>query len=113
MHELAITENALRIALTEAERHGAQRIAVIRLKVGSMTHVNPESVAFYLELLAKGTPAEGVRLETDYVPLRARCRSCAEEFDVVESRFGCPRCGETRTEVISGRELYVDSIEIE
>ena len=108
-----MTENTLQIVLAEAQKHGAQKVAVIRLKVGAMTHVNPESVAFYLEILAKGTPAEGVRLEADLIPLRARCRACAEEFGVVESQFACPHCGETGTEIVSGRELYVDSIEVE
>ncbi|MHB1414909.1 MAG: hydrogenase maturation nickel metallochaperone HypA [Chloroflexota bacterium] len=113
MHELSITENILSLAMGEAQKHEAQRIAVIRLKIGEMTQVDPSCVEFYLEVLAKGTIAEGVKLETDLVPLRAACRSCGAEFGVREFAFACPTCGGTDTEIASGREMYIDSIEIE
>jgi hydrogenase nickel incorporation protein HypA/HybF len=113
MHELTITESILKIVVSEAEKHRATRVALIRLKVGEMTHVDPSSVEFYLEIMGKGTIAEGARVEADLVPLRAICRHCSDEFAVIESRFTCPSCGSGQTDVVAGRELYVDSIEIE
>jgi hydrogenase nickel incorporation protein HypA/HybF len=113
MHELSITESVLRLTMAEAEKHGASRISLIRLKVGAMTHVEPASVEFYLEILARGTIADGVRLEIEQVPLRASCRDCGSEFGPAEFNFACPGCGGTQTEFFSGRELYVDSIEVE
>lgn len=113
MHELAITENVLEMAIGEAKRHGAKKVALIRLRVGEMTQVDPTCVEFYLGLIAKGTIAEGVKLEAERVPLLARCRACGSEFAVAAYDFACPRCGHKDTEIISGRELYVDSIEIE
>lgn len=113
MHELSITESILRLTLGEAEKHGARRLALIRLKVGEMTHVEPASVEFYLGILTKGTIAEGVRMEVERVPLRASCRDCGAEFGPKEYDFACPACGGVQTDVVSGRELYVDSIEVE
>ncbi|MHB1006106.1 MAG: hydrogenase maturation nickel metallochaperone HypA [Chloroflexota bacterium] len=113
MHELSITESVLRLAMDEATKHGASRVTLIRLKVGEMTQVEPDSVQFYLDVLAKGTIAEGVKLAVDRVPLRARCATCGDEFGVSQFAFACPGCGGTRTEIVSGRELFVDSIEVE
>jgi len=62
MHEPAITRNILDIALNEAEKYGAKRIVAIHLRVGPLTQVVPKCVKFYLEFLAKGTIAEGVKL---------------------------------------------------
>lgn len=112
MHELAITRNILDIALKEAERHGAERIVTIRLKVGKLTQVVPDCVEFYLESLAKGTIAEGARLEATIVPLTAHCEKCDFTFPVEDFCFVCPRCGRAAS-VASGRELYIDSLEVE
>ena len=43
----------------------------------------------------------------------AHCPDCDENFDVVEYDLTCPKCGKAETELISGREFLVESIEIE
>jgi len=112
MHELAITREILNIALDEARKHGAKRITAIHLKVGALTQVVPECVEFYLEILAKGTIAEGAKLETTIVPLTAHCEKCDLTFPVEDYCFLCPRCGGAAS-VASGRELYIESLEVE
>lgn len=113
MHELSITESLLSIALAEAQKHGATRITTIRIVVGDLSQVEPLSVQFYLDILGKGTVAEGARLESTRVPLRAACQTCGEQFAVAEYQFACPKCGAGDTTVVSGREMYLDSIEVE
>ena len=41
MHELAITEGIIAAAVPEAQKHGAQRILEIRLKIGELSGVLP------------------------------------------------------------------------
>ncbi|MCL4466983.1 MAG: hydrogenase maturation nickel metallochaperone HypA [Chloroflexi bacterium] len=113
MHELSITESLLKIALAAGEKGGAVRITSIRIVVGDLTQVDPESVQFYLDVLAKGTIAEGALLAAERRPLRAACRDCGREFGVAEFQFVCPHCNSGDTAIVSGRELYIDSIEVE
>jgi hydrogenase nickel incorporation protein HypA/HybF len=113
MHELSITESLLKIVVAAAEERRATRITAIRIVVGDLAQVDPESVQFYLDVLAKDTIAAGVRLAVERRPLRANCRACGREFKVEEAHFACPNCGCGDTEIVSGRELYVDSIEVE
>jgi len=112
MHELAITQSILQIATDEARRVGASRIRVIRLRLGALTDIVPESVQFYLDALTRGTPSEGVRLETIPVPVGATCGGCGHSFIVQEYDLTCPRCGGTG-KITQGRELQVDSLEVE
>ncbi len=112
MHELAITQSILKIATEEARRHNATRISAIRLKVGALTDIVPESVQFYLDAITPGTVAEGVRLETIPVPVGATCTRCETSFVVEEYRLECPRCGEMGR-ITQGRELSVESIEVD
>jgi hydrogenase nickel incorporation protein HypA/HybF len=112
MHEMSITQSLLGIALAEATRAGAQRIKTIRLKVGAITGVVPDSVAFYLELLARGTMAEGVCLEATIMPATGYCPACKASFPADDLIFVCPQC-QGPAQVSGGRELLMESLEVE
>jgi hydrogenase nickel incorporation protein HypA/HybF len=112
MHELSITQNILEMAIAEAEKHNARQISKIKLKLGQLTQVVPDCVQFYLDLLGKETIAEGVKLEVDIVPLVIECKGCGTTRQLKSYDFVCQDCGQP-TDVVSGRELYIDSIEIE
>lgn len=111
MHELSITESILEIAIDEARRAGASRIEKIRLKVGALTEVVPDSIQFYLDAVAPGTIAEGVRLETIAVPTGATCTRCSHFFVVAENALQCPACG-GMGRITQGRELFIESLEV-
>ena len=113
MHEMAITESMLNIALEHAERAEAQRITYINLVVGQISGVVDESVQFYFDLLSKDTIAEGARLVMEKISARFRCTSCGQEFPLQDRSWICPVCQGLGGEVISGREFYMESIEVE
>src|SRR5512146_3265912 len=113
MHELGITQNVLQIAVSEAELHSAKRIKSIRLIVGELSNVDPESISFYFEVLSRSTMAEGANLEFDYVKALARCNGCGTSWPPIDSSFYCPSCGISGAEVFQGNELRVDSLEVE
>jgi hydrogenase nickel incorporation protein HypA/HybF len=72
-----------------------------------------ESIQFYFDLLSKGTEAEKASLAIVRIPSRVRCRDCKKEFQPEEGDWTCPFCGGLIEEVLGGRELYVESIEVE
>jgi hydrogenase nickel incorporation protein HypA/HybF len=113
MHELAITQSMLDLALEHAERAGARRITRINLIVGELSGIVDESVQFYFDLIGKGTMAEGAQLAFERLPARFRCRSCGHEFPLQDSNWACPVCQALGGELITGREFYMESIEVE
>lgn len=112
MHEMAITQSILDISLAEAAKAHAGRVTVIRIKVGALTGIVPDSVAFYLEMLAKDTPAEGAKLLAEIVPVTAHCPACDLTFSVEDLIFLCPTCGGP-AQLVTGRELAVESLEVD
>ncbi len=113
MHELTITQNILEIALEHAEKAGATQIGRINLVIGEMTGVAEECVRFYIDILSRGTAAEAAELAVRRVPIMARCRNCAEPFEVRDLRWACPRCQSTGSDIVGGKELFVESIEVD
>ena len=113
MHELAITQNIFNLVLEEARKAGAEKVEGINLVIGEMTGVVSTCVQFYFDFLSKGTPAEGATLFFTMVPTTARCRHCGKVFELGEFDWACPGCGGSDMEITGGKELRVESIEVE
>ncbi len=114
MHELAVTQGILSVALEAANRAGARRIDAIDLVIGDLTSIVDDSVQFYFDILARGTPAEGAALRFRRVPAEGHCFACRAQFTVGAAlAAACPACGSGQLLVTGGREFYVESIEVD
>ncbi len=113
MHELAITKSMLDLVLEQAEGAGARKVGKINLVIGGMTGVVDECVQFHFGFLSKGTIAERACLSFKMVPTTARCRDCDRLFELKEFDWSCHNCGGNSVEIVAGKELYVESIEVE
>ena len=103
----------LSVALEHASKASANRITAINLVIGEMSGFVDDSVQFYFDIVSKDTPAQGASLRFERIPARFRCRACDETFPAGDRQWVCPQCGEWTVEIISGREFYVDSIEVD
>ncbi|MDR3562286.1 MAG: hydrogenase maturation nickel metallochaperone HypA [Negativicutes bacterium] len=113
MHEMAIAQGILEIVLDNVAQYGAKSVASIKLLVGEMTGVEPEALKFCFSSLAEGTVAASAELEIEVMPLVGRCRDCGGEFRIERYRFLCPVCGSAGVEILSGRELRVEHLEVD
>jgi len=113
MHELSIVESLLSVALENAEKAEATRVLKIYLVVGDLSGVVDDSVSFYFSFLSEKTVAAGAQIVFTHTPARLRCRACNEVFTPENLDFHCPTCKEQQVDVIGGRELYVDKLEVE
>ena len=118
MHELSLVTSIVETvtetlaALPDSSR-GA-RVLEVRLRVGALASVIPESLEFCWGIVSEGTPLEGSQLVVNVLPVVVHCAPCGidSELEGVQS-FRCPRCGEPCAEIRQGRELEIDSIEID
>jgi hydrogenase nickel incorporation protein HypA/HybF len=113
VHELAITQNILDIVLNEAKTAQADKITRINLVIGELSGIVSDSVLFYFDFLKKGNAAEEATIDFRLVPVELRCRDCLTNFNPKEdTSWACPNCQGTNFDLISGRECYVESIEV-
>lgn len=113
MHEVSVCESILDILKAEAAKNKASRIKEVTLKVGEMAGVVEGALRFAFEIVSKGTVAEGAKLTIIDVPLMAKCRACGKEFHIVGYAFSCKHCDSPEIEVVSGRELLIEEIDLE
>jgi hydrogenase nickel incorporation protein HypA/HybF len=70
-------------------------------------------VQFYFTLVSKETMARDAKLVFKKVPVRFRCRNCGEEFAFQGEDWSCPACQSPGPEILTGREFFMESIEVE
>lgn len=111
MHELAVTEGLLGVAVGAC---AGRRILAIDLAIGALSSIVDDSVQFYFDALSRGTLAEGATLRFRRVPATALCLACGAAATAQPPLpEACPACGSGRLRVSGGQEFQVESIEVE
>lgn len=111
VHELSIAQSLLDIIVDESQRHRLGRVSKVKLQVGELSAVVPDSLRFCFDLVSRDTVASGALIEIETIGITARCDKCDLSFEVKDRVFECPKCGEPVFQMLSGRELHVMSIE--
>ena len=112
MHEQSIVASLLSMAVEDAKKDNARRIISIKLVVGELTGVEKDAVSFYFGFMARNTIASGASLEFNYTKAQLRCRECDILFPRDTLEFICPECNGKAIEIVGGRELYIESMEV-
>mgnify|MGYP001016189954 CR=1 FL=1 len=112
MHELAVTEDILRVACEEAEKNNATKVTDIHLTIGKLSSIVDDSVQFYWDTISQGTLCEGATLHFNRPPAILQCRQCGAGYELEDILSPCPDCGSLDLQVVSGEEMQIDEIEI-
>ena len=113
MHELAVTESLLEIALRYAREKNASRITGLYLVIGKWSSIVDDSVQFYWDIISDGTIAKGATLHFQRVPVVLTCQDCGKEYEPTGEEFACPQCGGTHAKVKTGDEFNLEAIDVE
>jgi hydrogenase nickel incorporation protein HypA/HybF len=111
VHELALCGS---IADIVERRAPEGRVETIRLRIGQLRQVVPETLEYCWRVVTDATQLEGSVLEIERVAARLRCTACAGERDMGdEPQFGCPACGDpAASTVVAGEEFMITSMDV-
>jgi hydrogenase nickel incorporation protein HypA/HybF len=113
MHELSIVASIVDTVTESAAAYEGARVLEVRLRVGALASVVVDSLEFCWGIATERTPLEGAKLVVKTLPVVMRCATCGDvELEGVQS-FRCPTCGELCGDLRQGRELEIESIEID
>ncbi|MEZ0352371.1 hydrogenase maturation nickel metallochaperone HypA [Mycobacterium sp. pR1184] len=112
MHELSLC----RAIAGVVKPHAAGRhVDIVRVQVGALRQVVPDSLEFCWSLVCQHLDDNMVdaELELDLVPAEVLCHTCTQQSRI-QSRFSvcCPSCASTDVDVLSGNEFLVTSVEL-
>ncbi|MGN0301348.1 MAG: hydrogenase maturation nickel metallochaperone HypA [Anaerotardibacter sp.] len=113
MHEVGIMTGVLEAVNKAACDAGALKVLKVSLSVGVMTEAIEDSLQFAFGILTENTICEGAELEIKMVQPKSLCTECGLEYSHDRFHVGCPECGSHLTVIIEGKELQIDSIEVD
>lgn len=111
MHEVSIIQNVINIVCEKAFENSLVKINKVSLKIGEFSGVYEDSLRFAFEAASKETIAEGAELVIERVAAAAKCGLCNISFKIDHFNKLCPECKSFCENIISGYELYIDTIE--
>jgi len=113
VHELAVCQGLMTQVEQIARREHAARVTRILLRIGPLSGVEPQLLSDAFPIAAAGSVAADAELAIEPQPIRVRCLTCGEESAASTNRLVCGACGDYRTQLLSGDELLLASLELE
>lgn len=114
MHELSVAMSIVEMAADESNRRGGLRVTVVRLRLGALAGIVKNALLSCYELACEQTPLTGSKLEIEDIPGVVFCTACNARRPVQNVEwFRCSTCGSLASEIVSGKELEVVSLEVE
>jgi hydrogenase nickel incorporation protein HypA/HybF len=115
MHELAVTKSILKLALDHAAQNGGREILSIHLAIGEMRNLEEDWIQRYFDYISKGTIAEKAVIKVRKIPSAFLCKKCGQQFIVnlkEDKKMLCSNCGSFEYDLVTGRELIVEQLEV-
>jgi hydrogenase nickel incorporation protein HypA/HybF len=114
MHELSVVSSIVESVTESLKAYPKARVIAVRLRVGALASVVQDSLEFCYGIVTEGTRLAGSRLEVETQPVVIHCAPCGKDVEIegVHS-LRCPLCGEPSYDMRKGRELEIDSVEID
>ena len=113
LHEFSIAQTIVQAVLAELKKVRPARLVRARIVAGHLHQLVNANLTFAYKVLTKETPAAGSVLSIRRVPIMAECRQCHWRGKIRGALFACGRCQAGDLEITGGKELYLDSIEVE
>lgn len=110
MHELSLCQAIAGVVKPHAD---GRHVDIVRVRIGALRQVVPESLEFCWSLVRDYEDMPGAELELEFVSAEVRCRSCHRD-STITSRWSllCPRCESADVEVLRGDEFLVTSLDV-
>ncbi|HHE39059.1 MAG TPA: hydrogenase maturation nickel metallochaperone HypA [Candidatus Cloacimonetes bacterium] len=112
MHEGAIVHSLFEIAKEIKDKEKLVEIKEVKIIVGKFHQIVEEVMMMHFDLMK--TEYEGfadAKLIMKEIDVRIKCRNCGEETILNEPIFFCEKCESFDTELITGKELHIETIE--
>ena len=112
MHEFAVCQDMLQQIKAIAAEQQADAVDSVTVRIGPLSGIEAHLLSQAFPLAAAGTIAERAELIIEALPIRVKCQICGAESDAKANRLICGECGDYHTQLLSGDEMLLASLEL-
>jgi len=113
MHEMSVAQNILEIVREHIPSGDEEKVRSIRLKIGVLAGIVPDSLLFCFDALKDGSPLHNATLDVEYISITSQCKQCGKTSALDYGVFFCPACSSADVVLLTGNELNLVEIELE
>ncbi len=110
---MGICDGIVTASLEAAEKADAKKINSIDVTIGVLTEIQEDALQFAYSVLTKDTIAADSTLNVTMLAARSVCGECSAEFGHGRFDAKCPECGSYVCTLVQGRELQIDSMDVD
>ncbi len=112
MHEHHIVEKLVGDIVAYCREKGGSKVTHVSLVIGEASGLSEESIRLYFETIAEGTCVEGATLVFKPSKVQFLCPQCKKTFEKDRSNFDCPTCLVQGMPTQSGKEFFIEKIDV-
>lgn len=112
MHETAVAQSILETILEHANKLGKKPL-IAKISCGQLNPINDEVMNFAFQAASEGTVCQGMTLDIEHIPLKAKCGKCSEVFEFNIYAGGCTKCESNDIAFEPDAPLLLENIEFE
>jgi hydrogenase nickel incorporation protein HypA/HybF len=112
MHELSVANNIIDLVTEARQINKSDKIISVRLLIGPLSGIDPDSLEFCFTEASKGTQLDGTLLIMERSPLIIRCLRCKKESEVNVDNCLCRHCQHFDVIIVSGKEFNIIDLEV-
>lgn len=122
MHESVIAKAIVNSVLRHAEENSVQFVEIVYLKIGELAFLNPEQLLFWIRNGFQETVAQNAKVDIESIRAEIKCESCKYQghlkmdddaiYHYQTPIFSCPKCNKSTIDIIHGREMYIEKIQV-
>lgn len=115
MHELSIAMSIADLALAEARQAKALSVKELDVEIGEWAGVDCDALMFSLDAVIKSDKIlQNSKVNLKRVKANMHCDACNADFKPrTPFTRSCEKCGSTKVELTTGRELSLKSLTID
>lgn len=112
MHEYSIVSSMISLCEKQALEAKAKEIKSVTIQIGKLSGVEAHFMENCFDYFKEDTICKNAKLNMKIVDIKIECKECSEQTIVTNNNYLCPKCNSKETSLISGKELFIESIEI-
>ncbi len=110
MHELGVVIEVVKTVEDFARENSLTRIDTLVLQIGELSSMIPRFIEECYPAAVDGTLLADTKLRIEVLPANGRCTACGKVFHPPTDGESCPACGDTRFELLGGREFMIKEV---
>ena len=112
MHEFSICQQIIIQVNDIALQNQASAIENITLKIGPLSGIEAPLLKQAFPFAASKTIAENAELIIEVQPVVVQCNQCGSKTNTAPNKLVCSKCGSSHTQLLSGDEMLLASVEL-